>query len=231
MQPLGQSLHAGPPDQNFWLTASVPEMKIGRNASRRARKEAQLPLFSDERYRFSDHNRKPHTLFLREFEALCCSSDSLTTFSPEALMHEIYLKAWEGGAEGEWRLQVGGGGRRARAGRWSQRHVCVHPRVQAAGHEKAPPPHTCWRNRGAARYPAGSRRAHAGPLQRSTRSGGEGGCGPLGACAALCISCGAGGVGGVIVGVMWAHTLGMRSATTPTIASTHAGYKQEKHQR
>jgi len=40
---------------------------------------------------FSDHNRKPHTLFLREFEALCCTSDSLTTFFPEALMHEIYL--------------------------------------------------------------------------------------------------------------------------------------------
>ena len=58
--------------------------------------------------------------------------------------------------------------------------------------------------------------------------GGRGGCGPLGACAALCISRGARGVGGSNVGVMWAQALGMRSTTTPTIASTHAGCKQVK---
>jgi len=67
-----------------------------------------------------------------------------------------------------------------------------------------------------------------GPAAAIDSIAGGGECGPLGACAALCISCGAGRVGGAIIGVMWAHTLGMLSATTPTIASTHAGYNQER---
>jgi len=51
LQPLGQLLHAGPPD-DAWDTASVPEMGVGRNASLWAREEAQLPLFSDNGYHF-----------------------------------------------------------------------------------------------------------------------------------------------------------------------------------
>jgi len=80
-----------PPDQSLAYSQCSGD-RFWRNASRRAREEAQLPLFSDERYLFSDHSRKPHSLFLREFEALCCSSDSLATFFPEALIHEIYLQ-------------------------------------------------------------------------------------------------------------------------------------------